>query len=552
MNTGTLLGTETRSANLVAAIRESSGDSAAAQAESLLEEYAGRGRTATQVMFYAADGAMRSVLETASWSSAGYEIVHATLADIDPEAAARLGPEQIENAGIVPLVGKRALLANPSDLLAQDAVRRFLGDDWSVVASSRAEVREMVPEATRLVAQVRTAQQALSIRPAKTGAVDIKASTSATAGLADQIVHGAIDIGASDIHVEPTSQGTLVRLRVDGLLRAGDVYEADASGIVNRIKILANMDVAESQTSHDGRYTMSVAKREIDIRCVSLPSAHGESISLRLLDSSAGIKDTRELGLGPEIVLRLEALMQRSQGAVLATGPTGSGKTTTLYSMLNQVGPERKVVSIEDPIEYLVPGVSQHQVAPLRDFTFAAALRSFLRADTDVMLVGEVRDAETAQTLMEASFTGHLVLSSLHSNSAFSAPMRMVEMGASPFAVASGLSAVLNQRLLRKLCDRCKVKASASPGSPVQFTAALHGCNRCGNTGYIGRVAVGELLMVDSHIAELIASRRTVSEIRQAALAKEMPSIRDDAMRYVEQGDTSLEEVWRVIGRSED
>lgn len=543
-----LLDTAAGTGELIEGIRAAVGAAAASKAEELLAAHAGRGRTPFQILYYAGDD-VRVALEKATWHRRGYEVIQPVLDDIDAAAVARLGAQRIKDNLVVPLRDQRILMANPIDVSAQDVVRRVLGEDWVTVAADRASVVEILPGAIRLGGQNRlTDALARSSGPtAATSDEVVNASNSVTAQAVDEIIRQAIASRASDIHIEPVRNGALVRFRVDGMLRSSEKSGVDVKAIVNRIKIRANMDVAESQTAHDGRFDFAVpGGGKIDIRCVSLPSHHGESISLRLLDSSSALKSTTELGFAESIRSRLEDLMALSQGAVLATGPTGSGKTTTLYSMLSIVGEERKVVSVEDPVEYLVPGVSQHQVAPLRDFTFASALRSFLRADTDVMLVGEVRDTETAQTLMEASFTGHLVLSSLHASSAVSAPLRLIEMGASPYAVASGLVAVINQRLVRKLCTKCR---EATDGK--RFRAAPMGCTRCGNTGYAGRIAIGELMIVDDGVSEAIGKGESVLAVRDAAAEQGMLDIRHDAMRHVDEGATSIEEVHRVLGKEE-
>lgn len=535
--------------SLIDGIRDAAGDTVALAASDRLTAAEGAGRTAFQILYWASTE-IRAALEIATWRRLGVEIVRPALPEIDGAAATRLGPKRVTEHRLVPLTGNRILVADPLDPLVEDIVRQHLGSEWRLVANSANAVEETVPEVVRVIgqAQVTSAATRATANPASAPRIpgnDLSASDSAMSALAQEVLRQAVTVGASDIHIELTADGTRIRFRVDGMLRVNNSIQGATQGLVNRYKILAGMDVADSQGAHDGRFSYVDGKRRIDVRCVSLPTAYGESISLRLLDPTTTLNTTEELGFAPKVKDALSELASRSRGAVLVTGPTGSGKTTTLYAMLNLIGLERKIVSIEDPVEYLAPNVSQHQVAPLRDFTFPSALRSFLRADADVILVGEVRDSETARTLMEASFTGHLVLSSLHANTAVSAPMRLIEMGVDPYAISAGLSAVLNQRLLRQLCPKCQVKDDRQAGL---WRAGVMGCNTCGNTGYSGRIAVGELMMVTPEVAAVIAERRTVPEVAAVVAKQEMVTIHEDAMRHVKAGATSLDEMWRVLG----
>lgn len=349
--------------------------------------------------------------------------------------------------------------------------------------------------------------------------------------------------GASDIHLEAFETHSVVRYRVDGTLR--DIVSprrALHNALVSRIKIMASLDIAEKRLPQDGRIALRVGGRPIDVRVSTLPTGHGERAVLRLLDKQAGRLELERLGMAPDVLARLDRLIHQPHGIVLVTGPTGSGKSTTLYAALGRLDASTtNILTVEDPIEYDLPGIGQTQVNPRIDLTFAAALRAILRQDPDVIMIGEIRDLETAQIAVQASLTGHLVLATLHTNDAISAITRLGDMGVEPFLLASTLQGVLAQRLIRKLCPRCKTR---HPDGTASWTSG--GCVDCGHTGYSGRTGVHELFMVDDAARSMIHAGSDEQGLRQAAERNGMSSLREDGRRWIAQGITTDEEVARV------
>ena len=395
--------------------------------------------------------------------------------------------------------------------------------------------------------------------------------------------------GASDIHIEPYERHSSVRFRVDGSLR--EVVQPNRAlhaALISRLKIMAELDIAERRLPQDGRISLRIGTRAVDVRVSTLPSAHGERAVLRLLDKSEGKLSLEALGMQGEVLQKFEQLVAQPHGIVLVTGPTGSGKTTTLYAGLSRLDATRNnIMTVEDPIEYELAGVGQTQVNPKIDLTFAKALRAILRQDPDIIMIGEIRDFETAQIAIQASLTGHLVLATLHTNDASSAVTRLTDMGIEPFLLSSSLLGVLAQRLVRKLCVHCKAPIPTFPqrqegahhvevllgsdpnfaqqnlgsdpnnagaaqrsGSAPKFPGRSEyhpvGCAHCGQTGYSGRSGVFELLVTDDAIRAQIHNRASEAEIRTAALAAGMVLMREDGERLVRQGVTSLEELLRV------
>ena len=338
--------------------------------------------------------------------------------------------------------------------------------------------------------------------------------------------------GASDIHIEPYERHSSVRFRVDGALR--EVVRPNRAlhaALISRLKIMADLDIAEKRLPQDGRISLRLGTRAIDVRVSTLPSAHGERAVLRLLDKSEQRISLEAVGMQGDVLRKFEHLIAQPHGIILVTGPTGSGKTTTLYASLARLdAAHHNIMTVEDPIEYELPGVGQTQVNPKIDLTFARALRAILRQDPDIVMIGEIRDIETAQIAIQASLTGHLVLATLHTNDAASAVTRLTDMGVEPFLLSSSLLGVLAQRLVRKLCTACSGK----------------GCETCGHTGYQGRTGVFELLVVDDDIRARIHGQAAEADVRAAALARGMRLMRDDGERLIAAGITSREEVLRV------
>jgi general secretion pathway protein E len=346
--------------------------------------------------------------------------------------------------------------------------------------------------------------------------------------------------GASDIHIEPFEQNSVVRFRIDGALR--DIVrpkKAIHASLISRIKIMSQLDIAEKRLPQDGRITLRVGGKPVDVRVSTLPTGHGERAVLRLLDKEAGRLDLGHLGMSGTLLPQFDKLINQPHGIVLVTGPTGSGKTTTLYAALSRLNAATtNIMTVEDPIEYDLPGVGQTQVNARIDMTFAKALRAILRQDPDVIMIGEIRDLETAQIAVQASLTGHLVLATLHTNDAASAVTRLLDMGIEPFLLSSSLLGVMAQRLVRKLCAHCK-KFDGEHWHAV-------GCERCGHTGYQGRVGVYELLETTEEIRAQIHNRKSEAEIRDAALRTGMKTMRDDGERWLHEGVTTQAELLRV------
>ncbi len=375
--------------------------------------------------------------------------------------------------------------------------------------------------------------------------------------LVNSLVHQAAEEGASDLHFLPQPDGLFVRLRVDGVLRELErIPRHRAAGVITRVKVLAKLDIAEHRRPQDGRISLRTRSgREVDIRVTTLPSVEGEGAILRLLDKSRDAPTLTEIGLSFAMQMTLEQVLNRPTGAVLVTGPTGSGKSTTLYAALADIArPEINVVTIEDPVEYRLPGIFQLQVNPKIDFMFAQALRSVLRSDPDVVMVGEIRDRETAEISMRAALTGHFVLSTLHTNDAPSAITRLTEMGVEPFVVASAVSAVLAQRLARRLCEHCREPYEPSPDelAKVGLDASVArlwrpgSCERC-SRGYRGRVGVFQLLQMTDDVRRLVAREANAHELAAAGAAAGMRSLWDDGLDKVTSGQTTIDELRRIL-----
>jgi general secretion pathway protein E len=366
----------------------------------------------------------------------------------------------------------------------------------------------------------------------------------------------AVRDNASDIHIEPFETRSVVRFRVDGNLK--DVVEphrALHAALVSRIKVMAELDIAEKRLPQDGRIALRLGGRPVDVRISTLPTAHGERVVMRLLDKEAGRLNLAKLGMSPAALQQIQELVKQPHGILLVTGPTGSGKTTTLYAALGCVDASvTNVMTVEDPVEYDLDGISQTQVNPRIEMDFARALRAILRQDPDVIMIGEIRDLETAQIAVQSSLTGHLVLATLHTNDTASSITRLTDMGVEPFLLSSSLIGVLAQRLVRRLCPHCKeaytpdaneLSVLSKAGRPAQLYRPK-GCAACGNIGYRGRTGIYELLTVDDGLRSMIHAHDSDQQLREYAQRKGMLSLRDDGLRWVISGDTSLEEVIRV------
>jgi type IV pilus assembly protein PilB len=382
--------------------------------------------------------------------------------------------------------------------------------------------------------------------------------------LVNSIIFQAAEDGASDIHFEPQEDALAVRLRIDGVLHEVQrIPKRMMPGVTTRLKVLAKLDIAERRKPQDGRISLNAAAagRMLDVRVATLPTVEGEAVVMRLLDKSKKAPTLTELGLSDDMRVKMEEIIRRPTGAVLATGPTGSGKSTTLYAAMTEINnPSINIITVEDPVEFRLHGVNQVQINARAGLTFAAALRSILRSDPDVVMVGEIRDGETAKISIEAALTGHLVLSTLHTNDAPGAITRLNEMGVEPFLTGSAVSAVLAQRLARKLCTHCcemyspttdeMIKARVSPDVAAAADGVVFyrkkGCPRCGQTGYKGRVGVYQLLVMSEQLEALAAAKASREELERAAIEEGMRTLWDDGLSKVAAGLTSLEELARV------
>ncbi len=448
-----------------------------------------------------------------------------------------------------------AAFANPFDDYAADALAFAL----------ERPVRRLVAPASDIEAAIERRYGAAAI---ETAAAEIDeddlerlkdfASDAPVIRMVNRLIARAVELRASDIHVEPTEDQLVIRFRIDGVMREMDPLPAAMRApLVSRIKIMAGLNIAEKRLPQDGRLRLAIRGSDVDLRVASSPTIHGEAMVLRLLDRSGLVLDLGALGFDAPLVAAFGSAVHQPHGMVLVTGPTGSGKTTTLYAALAELNrPERKILTIEDPIEYRLAGISQTQVQPAIGLNFATALRSFLRQDPDVMMVGEIRDLETAQVAVQAALTGHMILSTLHTNTAASAVTRLIDMGVEPFLITSTLNGVLAQRLARRLCEHCRVpyrpdaELLAPLGVQLAPEALLYragGCATCAGSGYRGRIALLEFLAVDDTVAHLILDRAGGHELERAAAAAGGRAMREDGLAKACAGLTTIEEVLRIL-----
>jgi type IV pilus assembly protein PilB len=451
-------------------------------------------------------------------------------------------------------------MADPLDLMAIDEIKMLTGMELEIGITTPSEIERELDKFYRVRGSLEDA--IVEVYETTGGELDLQREERAASAddapvvkLVNTILEQGAKEGASDIHIEPFENVTRVRFRVDGALYdALDFPRKLHPAVSSRIKIMSNIDISEKRRPQDGRILIKVANRKIDLRVSTLPTIYGEKVVLRLLDQTNAMVGLEKLGLYPEDRALVDEMITRPYGIVLVTGPTGSGKSTTLYSVLEQISkPEVNIITVEDPVEYTIAGINQIQLNEKAGLTFGEALRSILRQDPDKIMVGEIRDLETAQLAIRAALTGHLVLSTLHTNDAPSASIRLVEMGIAPFLVSSSLIGVIAQRLVRKLCPRCKEEYSPSPkalmdvGLPpgVVLWKAV-GCDECRGTGYKGRTGIYEIMKVDESIQSLILEGASAARIRKEALSKGMTTLRQSGLRKAVDGITSLEEVLQV------
>ncbi len=465
----------------------------------------------------------------------------------------------------VALADKRTLLvamADPSNVLAVDDIAIMTGYEIRVAVAPSDDIAALISRLDRLEDVVGESAAGSEEAEEDTGEVVALHEVSHDAPvikLVNQLVAQAVERGASDLHLSPEGRELRVRFRIDGVLQdVTTVQRRMAAGVISRIKIMAELNIAEKRLPQDGRVGLLVDGRHVDLRIVTLPSVHGEGVVMRVLDKAAVVVDLDKLGMADIERERLERACRETHGAVLVTGPTGSGKSTTLYAVLQLLNtPEKNIITVEDPVEYEMSGLTQVQVSAKSGLTFATGLRAMVRADPDVIMVGEIRDRETAQMAVESALTGHLVLSTLHTNDAPSAITRLIEMGIEPFLVASALDCVVAQRLARMLCPSCK-RRTIIPSKLLRdsgYNARMEleayepvGCRRCGGSGYRGRVGLYEVMKMTPEIQTLALERKPAEAIRDVAVRQGMTRLRDDGLQKVRQGRTSIAEIARVIG----
>jgi type IV pilus assembly protein PilB len=496
-------------------------------------------------------------------------------AGIDPEASKLIALPVLERVGAVPFAFEdgtlKIAITDPKNVHGLDQLRLATRHSVEFYVAASTDVLTEVKRLTRASEALNAAlvEDAVAEATVKEGeGDDLEAddgiSEAPLVRLVNSIIFQAAEEGASDVHFEPQEDELVVRFRIDGVLRVVQRIPARlTAGVTTRLKVLAKLDIAERRNPQDGRITLnaSAAGRLLDIRVATLPTVDGESVTMRLLDKSRSAPTLGELGLSDEMREQLASIVSKPTGALLVTGPTGSGKSTTLYAALAAISrPEINIITVEDPVEYRLAGINQVQINLRAGLTFASALRSILRSDPDVVMVGEIRDGETAKISIEAALTGHLVLSTLHTNDAPGAITRLNEMGVEPFITGAAVSAVLAQRLARKLCSHCAEPYTPSEqellrlGVDGDFAAGVErgvfyrprGCARCAETGYRGRVGVFQLLEMSERLEHLASERASREEIERAARAEGMRSLWDDGVAKVAAGLTSVEELARV------
>jgi len=473
---------------------------------------------------------------------------------------------------VIPLDGGNGdlltVMSNPFDTSAIDELRLATGRDFQIALAPLAEIDECIKQYLGVGAD--TVQSMISeagengfqvIDTDSDGDMDLTeaAEGASIIRFVNQVLTEAIGLRATDVHIEPFENNLRVRYRIDGVLQeasvASEVKQFQAA-IVSRLKILSKLDIAEKRVPQDGRIKIRISDHEIDVRVSIIPMLYGEAVVLRLLDRSSILLGMDKLGMSDRDLNLTKTILERPHGIILVTGPTGSGKTTSLYAALSQINDmQRKIITIEDPIEYQLHGINQIQVSRKAGLTFASGLRSILRHDPDVVLIGEIRDAETAEIAIQASLTGHLVFSTLHTNDAPTALTRLVDMGIEPYLVASSLEAVAAQRLVRVICPHCKEHLTTSEAMVLrqrfgnQLPNVLYkgkGCKNCQGTGYRGRIGIFEMMLVTDDIRSLIIENASARDLRRVAAKQGTTSLREDGFRHVFEGRTTVQEVLRV------
>ncbi|MDZ4177906.1 MAG: ATPase, T2SS/T4P/T4SS family [Coriobacteriia bacterium] len=511
---------------------------------------------------YATQGAILSVMA----AQIGIPYVDFAERRPDPNAVAAVPRELAERYTLMPVEINESgelivAMADPQNVLALDDLRIITGCEIKPAISTKDDITSAIEEYYKIAEETDDEEFVGSeeIDESELAQLTDVTSDAPIVKLVNFVIQKAVAERASDIHIEPQETDLRVRFRIDGVLH--EIMRsprATQASIISRFKIMADMDIAESRKPQDGHCAATIGGHKIDFRVSTLPTVYGERVVLRILRKDAILLQLSDLGFLPSSLERFEASFRKPYGAILVTGPTGSGKSTSLYAAINVLNsPDRHILTAEDPVEYRLDGINQCQVNPKAGLSFARALRSFLRCSPDVILVGEIRDQETAQIAIESALTGHLVLSTLHTNDAAGAVTRLIEMGVEPFLVASAVDCILAQRLARRLCKDCKQEYRPKP--EVLVAAGYHpdklpesifrpgGCKRCGGTGYRGRMGVHEVLQLGEEISRLTVEEATSEEIKKVAVREGMLTLKEDGLEKVRMGQTSIEEILRVI-----
>ena len=500
----------------------------------------------------------------------GLEFVELAKLPVDPGAASLISRNLAVKHEMIP-IGHRdnrivVAAADPNNVSGIDDFRAYLRKEIIVVVAARTAILSTIDRLIGLGSESVEAN-ALAAAEIADSATDATANLKEIADegpivkLVNATIAQAVNDRASDIHIEPQSDGVRLRHRIDGVLHeVSNLPKNLQSGVISRIKIMADLNIAERRIPQDGRISGVIGGRSIDLRVATLPTNYGEKVVLRVLENSTAMRDLADLGFLPKSLESYSKSFKKPYGTILVTGPTGSGKSTTLYATLNVLNSkEKNVITVEDPVEYRIAGINQVQVNSKAGLSFASVLRSILRSDPDIVMVGEIRDRETAVIATELALTGHLVLSTIHTNDAASTPARLIEMGVEPYLVSSALDCIVAQRLARKLCDNCKVAYSPTAEElkalnleqyDISRPSQLYrpeGCAICSGTGYRGRFAIHEVMTISDELERLIASNGNSHELRDLAIAQGMIPMRAAGLQQVASGVTTVEEIFRVI-----
>lgn len=526
----------------------------------------------------------KKVLTQAIAKDHEFEFCDVANAQIQKEALRLIPEEQCKRYTILPvsLSGNtlKVALADPLNIIALDNLRMFLGKEIVGMLAPEEDIEQAIAKyyGTDAKENESSSQQSSGegfkvtekdeeqiLKLISMGADDLAGDDAPVIRLVAQLILGAFEKKASDIHVEPFSDRLRIRYRIDGICHDVKTIPKNLQGsVVSRLKIMAHLDIAEKRLPQDGRIKLKISDKDVDFRVSTVPSIHGESVVLRILDRAQLLLQLSDLGFRKREEEIFNELIHMPNGVILVTGPTGSGKTTTLYTALNSINsPNKKIITVEDPIEYQLSGVNQVQVRPSIGLTFSSALRSILRQAPNIIMIGEIRDVETARIAIESSLTGHLVFSTLHTNDAPGAIIRLIDMGVKSYLVASAVQAILAQRLVRCICPNCKEKVSADKQilkslgleEKVEAGALFYkgkGCDACSHTGYKGRIALFELFRVNDTIQELIYKKSSRTELRERARQNGMRTLREDGVEKALSGVTTLEEVLRVTQSDTD